>query len=468
MLALTLAAAFGVLGGAAVSQNDPVDCAPWQTCRELALAAAERGEVEAFHTIAWRAVQTGPRNDPELMYQLARAQSLSGRPRDALVMLRRLADRGSARLEAETLEDFRRVRNLPEWPAALEALRQASTASAATATAATPALRAPATLTSTAMPLLRPTSRAAGARPSGPLRAAVRASEPLARPMDGAPPPPLSESAAVNGKGRPVPEALGTPVAMAYDAVSARLVIADESSDTLKIFSEVSGNAADLVSRGWAGPYQTTAIAIDGRRGDLWVAGVDASAGEPESVLQRMQLISGRLRYRVSLPADAGPARFAAVALSATSAFVLDVEGRRIFGIEQGGTSLQLRMAVPADEPAGLAVARDDLAFVSHAGGIVRLDLVARRSAALTAAKGVDVRGLEWLEHDAGSLLGIQRRADGMLAAVRIRLDSSGRRATSLDNLGPAASRAATVMNGVFYFLEDRPDGRVMRSIPVR
>ena len=61
---------------------------------------------------------------------------------------------------------------------------------------------------------------------------------------------------------------------MAYDAVSGRLVIADESSDTLKIVSAASNGAVDLVSRGWAGAYRTTAIAIDGRRGDLWVVGM--------------------------------------------------------------------------------------------------------------------------------------------------------------------------------------------------
>src|SRR5262245_60352673 len=107
-------------------QTDSSNCAPWQACRQLAVDAADRGDFETFHTIAWRAVQTGPRNDPELMYLLARAQSLSGRPHDALVMLRRLAERGIARLEAETLEDFRRVRNLPEWPDTLEALHLAA------------------------------------------------------------------------------------------------------------------------------------------------------------------------------------------------------------------------------------------------------------------------------------------------------------------------------------------------------
>src|SRR5712664_2786846 len=69
-----------------------VGCAEWHDCRRLALAAAERGEYERFHDLAWRAAQTGPPKDPALMYLLARAQSLSGRPHDALIMLQRLAE----------------------------------------------------------------------------------------------------------------------------------------------------------------------------------------------------------------------------------------------------------------------------------------------------------------------------------------------------------------------------------------
>src|SRR5207248_3140202 len=72
------------------------ECREWQQCRQLALEAADRGDYEIFHDLAWRAGQTGKRNDPALMYLLARAQALSGRPHDALVMLERLADMGVA------------------------------------------------------------------------------------------------------------------------------------------------------------------------------------------------------------------------------------------------------------------------------------------------------------------------------------------------------------------------------------
>src|SRR6266542_4671182 len=90
------------------------DCREWHECRQMALDAAAAGEYERFHDLAWRAIQVGPRHDPTLMYLLARAQSLSGRPGDALVMLQRLAQMG-VQTDAATNEDFRRVRALPAW-----------------------------------------------------------------------------------------------------------------------------------------------------------------------------------------------------------------------------------------------------------------------------------------------------------------------------------------------------------------
>ena len=60
-------------------------------------------------------VQKGPKEDASLMYLLARAQSLSGRPHDALVMLLRLADRGIT-TDAASNEEFAAVRRLPQWP----------------------------------------------------------------------------------------------------------------------------------------------------------------------------------------------------------------------------------------------------------------------------------------------------------------------------------------------------------------
>ena len=94
----------------------PAPCLDVSECRRLATDAAARGEAELFHDLAWRAVQKGKPNDPELMLLLARAQSLSGRPGDALVMLTRMADLGAGR-DVSADPDFAHVRALSGWPA---------------------------------------------------------------------------------------------------------------------------------------------------------------------------------------------------------------------------------------------------------------------------------------------------------------------------------------------------------------
>src|SRR3954451_10724252 len=99
---------------ASVPQDRPADCGTWQNCRQLALQAAEQQDFESFHDLAWRAVRKGPPKNADLMRMLARAQSLSGRPLDALVMLQRLLDMGVV-TDAATNDDFRRVRALSGW-----------------------------------------------------------------------------------------------------------------------------------------------------------------------------------------------------------------------------------------------------------------------------------------------------------------------------------------------------------------
>ena len=128
------------------------------SCRQAAVEAAARGDYEAFHDLAWRAAQKGRPNDPELMYLLARAQSLSGRPGDALVMLRRLAQLGVP-TDARDNQDFERVRRLPGWA---DARGPDGRGDRARPTAAAAAATPPATATAAApKPSSAPTRRTA-------------------------------------------------------------------------------------------------------------------------------------------------------------------------------------------------------------------------------------------------------------------------------------------------------------------
>src|SRR5579863_7418325 len=112
----------------APSAAQRIECRNWRDCRQLALDALASGDYERFHDLAWRTVQTGPPRNPDLMFLLARAQSLSGRPHDALVMLGRLAEMGIP-TDTAVNDEFRLVRTLPDWPR-VEALIAAVTRAA--------------------------------------------------------------------------------------------------------------------------------------------------------------------------------------------------------------------------------------------------------------------------------------------------------------------------------------------------
>ena len=53
------------------------ECREWKECKQQALAAAARQDYNAFHDLAWRALQTGPKNDPAHMTMLAGHRALA-------------------------------------------------------------------------------------------------------------------------------------------------------------------------------------------------------------------------------------------------------------------------------------------------------------------------------------------------------------------------------------------------------
>ena len=112
LLHLSTLVLFLFVGGTRQDAAAKPDCRSVADCRQLALAAASRQDFELFHDLAWRAVQLGPKNDPTLMYLLARAQSLSNRPTDALVTLKRLAEMG-----VETRPVFYPMHQMPMYAA---------------------------------------------------------------------------------------------------------------------------------------------------------------------------------------------------------------------------------------------------------------------------------------------------------------------------------------------------------------
>jgi hypothetical protein len=410
-------AAFGVVALASPSAAQPPagpSCSAWQECRTLALAAEDASAFELFHDLAWRVVQTGPKNDPSLLMLLARAQVLSNRPHDALVMLDRLASTGAADA-ALTDPAFASVRALSGW-SDIEA---------------------------------RIVARAAGATPAAAPRASSRAVTGAAASIPPAPVPakpavmPITVDSTEAARFPSAPFVIG---GLAYDTVSDRLVIADRSARRLLVAPAHGTSAVDLVHGDAAGFHQITAMEIDGRRGDLWVA-----SGEPggASEMHRLQLLSGRLLR--TYPVRGARATIVDVAvLESGAVLALDSAGRRLLEWRPGAAGFEPLMTVPFDGLTSLTITApanaSSVAYVAHGGGVSRVDLAAHAVTALSAPKGDSVRGrepvlsgIERLRFSGGALVAVRVNAAGARELVRLDLDRRGR---AIERVTPIAASA--------------------------
>jgi hypothetical protein len=372
-------------------------CREWRECQQLALDAAERRDYETFHDLAWRTVQLGPRQDPALMLMLARAQCLSGRPHDALVMLQRIAKSGVA-AEAITSEDFKRTRDLPEWPE-VQALIEGT-----------------------------PPPPARTATPS------VRTADPV-RPPSAAPRP-----AAVNQSVR----LTGSFAAggLAYDIVSRRFVVGDQHGRKLMVVSDGADHPVDLVRAESAGFHDIRAVEIDERRGDLWVA----SATGDEWTIHRMQLVSGRPLKAISVAADGNPPLdLADLAVTpAGTVLAIDSASSRLLMLKPSARGLEPVVKLKVDGASSVTATDDeDVVFVAHKAGIVRVDRKTKAVTNVSPGSGIQFGRIERLRWHRNSLIAVEVVDDGSRRVVRFDLNRSGRSitaATELDTKIPAAA----------------------------
>jgi hypothetical protein len=285
----------------------------------------------------------------------------------------------------------------------------------------------------------------------------VKPEKPLAR----------GSKAAASGKSAPaVPASLVFPASgiaatgLGYDAVSGRFLVGDRQARRLVVVGERSGRLASLAGTD-AGFNEVTAFEIDVPEGDLWV--VSASAALGSSSLHKLQLISGRVLAGIPLPADAGPARFTDVAVAPQNIYVLDTDGRRVFRAAKKGRTLELaaRLAVPG--VASLTSSSDNVCYAAYDLGILRIDVSGRALAVVEPAEREDVTGLQWIRWHRGSLVGIQKVADGGHRLIRIRLDDAGRTVKGVDVLEARADLAgptsATISGSTLYYLVRTADG---------
>jgi len=467
------------VASAAAQERRPPDCTPWQECRSQALAAADRGEFETFHDLAWRTVQIGPPKDAALLYLLARAQALSGRPHDALVMLDRLAGMGVA-ADADTSDDFARTRQLPGWPevaARIDQVRSAAASAAAAAPAPTPstpksaaartrgnARRAPPASTATPPAAAPAETPAATPAPEAPAPSAAAppppAEEARAAAAPATPGAPATPSAPAPAAARVEPAARSeavrfstaafTAAGLAYDAVSRRFLFGDRLGRKLFIVSEGSHQPLDLVRADSAGFAEITNVEIDDKRGDLWVTSTAGASGGGS--LHRLQLVSGRPLRAYQIPADKGAVDLVDLAVTRSgTVLVLDAASGRILALRPGARSLDTVARIAAAAPVSLAVSGDEaFVYIAHRNGISRVDLKTRKAAAVSAPKDVSLARVHQLRWHRNALIAVVADEEAR-RIVRLDLNASGRgikRATTLDASAPIAADGSLTIAG--------------------
>jgi hypothetical protein len=436
------------------------DCADSQSCRQQALEAKDRKDFDAFHDLAWRALQKGPKNNPEAMLLVARAQSLSGRPQDALVMLQRLTAMGVA-TDAATSDDFERVRILPGW-ADVEAKiagkpAPSTVAEPPRADSPKPSAAAPPPKSDTpkADAPVKPSARAkpeATPKPDTPAKPEPAPSKPDAAPRDKrSPSDPLTfASAGISAVG------------LAYDAVSGRFLIGDRQDHRLLVVGERSSRLASLAGSD-GGVGEITAFEIDAQEGDLWV--VSASSASQAATIRKLQLVSGRILTSIALPSQYGSARFSDVGVTPQSILVLDTEARRLFRVAKKGKSVDL-VARLAASVTSLAVASDSSAYAAYDQGLLHIDLSTRALTVVEPGTDADVSGLTWIRWHRGSILAMQRVGADAYKLVRIRLENAGRGIRSVDLLADdlrlAGVTSATISGNTVYYLATPVGGSEM------
>jgi hypothetical protein len=327
------------------------------------------------------------------MLLLARAQSLFGRPQDAIVMLQRVVE-GGIKPDIGDDPDFARVRGLSNYPDLEAAIARVAEPPAAAKPAAASAAPAPA--------------------PPPAVKETVPSAESTVR---------ATMSEAIRFEAEPF-----VPGGIAYDAVSRRFVFGDRDGRKLRVVGEGLPRATDLVGAASAGFFTVHAIEIDRKRGDLWVATADATTGD--GAIHKLQLISGRLLTIIPAPSNLTPMALTDLAVTASGeVLALDSAGSRLVRVRAGASRLQASVDLKVEQATSLALGpADGVAYVAHRGGIARVEVASRKAAPLTAASGITLDGFERIRWHGGALVGIRANANGSRQLVRLDLSANGRR----------------------------------------
>jgi hypothetical protein len=229
---------------------------------------------------------------------------------------------------------------------------------------------------------------------------------------------------------------------LAYDIVSHRFVVGDLHGRKLMVVSDGSDHAIDLVRAESAGFQDIRAVEIDGRRGDLWVA---SAAGDAWTI-HRMQLVSGRPLKAINVSAAGDvPLNLADLAVTpAGNVLAIDSGESRLLMLKPNSQDVELVAQLKVQDASSVAATSDeDIVYVAHGAGIVRVDRRTKSVSKVTASAGIQFGRIERLRWHRNALVAVQLADDGTRRLVRFDLNRSGRAvtaATTLDTTIPAAA----------------------------
>jgi DNA-binding beta-propeller fold protein YncE len=256
------------------------------------------------------------------------------------------------------------------------------------------------------------------------------------------------------------------PGGVAYDAASGRVLVGDRHGRSVITISERLKTSMDLVRSSSAGFHEVMAIAIDARRGDLWVA--SASGGRPEdasdvkagAALHKLQLVSGRPLARIEIDTEGSPARFTGLAVSREGVvFVLDANEGRLWTLRAGDETLTLATRIDVQRPSALAIHdRRQRVYVAHQDGLARVDPAGGTVATVAVPDSTSVSGIESLSWFKGSLVGLQHTGPRSRRLVRWHLNAAGTAVVSAEDVDASVptcegGSAASVSGDDVYYL---------------
>ena len=216
------------------------------------------------------------------------------------------------------------------------------------------------------------------------------------------------------------------PSGLAYDAVSRRYLFGDRDGRKLRVVGEGLDHAVDLVRAESAGFLDVRALAIDTRRGDLWVASGNAEG--TTATLHKLQLVSGRPLTAVPFVVAETPVVPVDMAVTADGAVLTLDRSGALYRLRAGASSIETVVRLPVERATSLAPgASEGVWFVAHESGLWRVDLSSRGGAALGAPKDVSLAAFERIRAHREGLVGLQVDADGSRRIVRLELNGSGR-----------------------------------------